>query len=417
MADRSGGTELAKKRRYQKTHPWITFAAGLHDAPPTFWMRLGDARAKCEQVAGIPLPPKVAADLDAMYLAKGVLGTTAIEGNTLTEDQVKRLLAGELELPESKKYLAQEVENIVSACNYIIEHALAHRGTVSPDLIRRFNALVLKDLDLPEEVAAGELRAHSVTVARYLGPPHEDCPYLVQRLCDWINSRDFELTDHGLAGPILKAIIAHLYIAWIHPFGDGNGRTARLIEYYLMTSAGVPLPAAHLLSNHYNSTKTEYLRQLHKASRSGGKIVPFVDYALAGFVDGLDEQLLTIRAHQTMVAWRDMTREHFNSASVVAARRHQLLMAISWQPKPVPINEITELTTGLAAAYAKKTRRTLARDISHLERNGWVELSGDGVRARTEILRAFVPELLPPRDDQMELDLRQGAGAMVGENG
>ena len=49
-----------------------------------------------------------------------------------------------------------------------------------------------------------------------------------------------------MAEGILKATLAHLYIAWIHPFGDGNGRTARLVEFMLLSRAGVPSPSAHL---------------------------------------------------------------------------------------------------------------------------------------------------------------------------
>jgi hypothetical protein len=54
---------------------------------------------------------------------------------------------------------------------------------------------------------------------------------------------------------LIAAVVAHVYFEWIHPFGDGNGRTGRLIELKLLLEAGVPQPAAHLLSNHYNATR------------------------------------------------------------------------------------------------------------------------------------------------------------------
>ena len=59
-------------------------------------MNLGEARSKCEHIAGVPLRPTVARELHQLYLAKGVLGTTAIEGNTLSEEQVRQLLEGQL---------------------------------------------------------------------------------------------------------------------------------------------------------------------------------------------------------------------------------------------------------------------------------------------------------------------------------
>jgi hypothetical protein len=63
-------------------------------------------------------------------------------------------------------------------------------------------------------------------------------------------------------------------------------------------SASIPSPAAHLLSNHYNLTRQEYYRQLDRASQSGGEILPFLGYALEGFVDGLRSQLSLIRVQQ-----------------------------------------------------------------------------------------------------------------------
>ncbi len=79
--------------------------------------------------------------------------------------------------------------------------------------------------------------------------------------------------------------MAHLYIAWIHPFGDGNGRTARFLEVKILLRAGIPTVAAHLLSNHYNATRSAYYRQLQRASASGGYVAPFIQYALQGFID------------------------------------------------------------------------------------------------------------------------------------
>ena len=108
----------------------------------------------------------------------------------------------------------------------------------------------------------------------------------------WLNGSDFAPTeDKRLVYAILKAIIAHLHLSWIHPFGDGNGRVARLLEFQILIGAGVPAASAHLLSNHYNLTRSEYYRQLDRASATGGNVVPFVSYAVRGFLDGLKQQI------------------------------------------------------------------------------------------------------------------------------
>ncbi len=62
---------------------------------------------------------------------------------------------------------------------------------------------------------------------------------------------------------VAKAVLAHLYIAWIHPFADGNGRTARLVEFQILAQSGlIPLPAANLLRDHYNKTRDRYYAEL-----------------------------------------------------------------------------------------------------------------------------------------------------------
>ena len=67
-------------------------------------MLLGEVQSKCEHIAGVPLRPATAEMLHRLYLAKGIQATTAIEGNTLSEDEVVRLIQGNLELPPSKEY-------------------------------------------------------------------------------------------------------------------------------------------------------------------------------------------------------------------------------------------------------------------------------------------------------------------------
>ena len=80
-------------------------------------MALGEAASKCEHIAGVPLAPEVAKRVHQLYLAKGAAATTAIEGNSLSEEEVERLIDGSLVLPASQQYLADEVQNIIGIAN------------------------------------------------------------------------------------------------------------------------------------------------------------------------------------------------------------------------------------------------------------------------------------------------------------
>jgi Fic family protein len=356
---------------------------------------LGEAQSKCEHIAGVPLKPETAEELQRVYLFKGASATTAIEGNTLTEEEARAYVEKKLELPPSKKYLGQEIENIVNAFNSIIDHVkIGKAGRIKVEDLNRCNYLTLKGLNLPEDVIPGKTRKYSVKVGSYRGAPSKDCQYLLQRTCDWINGKGFTLGEgHEIASGILKAIISHLYIAWIHPYGDGNGRTARLIEFQILLDAGVPSPAAHLPSNHYNLTRTEYYRQLAQTSRTAD-IVPFIKYALQGFVDGLVSQLETIRNQTLDVSWENYIHEYFKNNSGPAQERRRLLtLDLSKQTEPVLLLQLKHLSPRLAELYAIKNQKVIYNDVKELISAGLIvqESKEKGVESNKKIISAFLP--------------------------
>ena len=387
------------KRTYERTHPWLKFELVLASVDPRLWMQLGEVRSKCEHIAGVPLKPEVARDFLRLYLARGVAATTAIEGNTLTPGQAARRLDGKpVEVPPSKAYQVQEIDNVIEALNAIVAKELGEGSIrpITPKRVKEFNALVLKGLALEPDVVPGQVRKHQVGVAQYRGAPAEDCEYLLDRMCAWLNGPSFDpsqdLRSLELPIAVIKAVLAHLYIEWIHPFADGNGRTGRLVEVQILAMAGVPQVACHLLSNHYNETRPEYYRQLQRASESGGDVLPFLAYAIGGMVDGLTEQVGRVRLEQWEVAWRNFVYDTFASRkSHAAARARDLLLALSARPAPVPRKDLPGLSPAVALAYAKRTEKTLSRDLNELENLGLVVKEAAGYRARRELILAFRP--------------------------
>ncbi len=389
--------KVTKARTYLRTHPWLTFAADLKRAPAKLWMLLGAIQSKCEHVANAMLPPNVAKELHTLFLAKGVHATTAIEGNTLTEEQVRARINKMLPLPESKEYQGQEVDNIVAACNTLAAYALDDDSEcqLTAEMICKFNKQVLVDLPVEEGVVPGAIRKTSVGVADYRGAPAEDCEFLLRQLCDWINESKPAQGDE-VTQAVLQAVLAHLYLAWIHPFGDGNGRTARLVEVLILFHARVPTVAAHLLSNHYNQTRSEYYRQLSRASKSGGDVFPFLQYAAQGFYDGLNGQIDTIRKFQTEMTWRDYVYSQFrDQSSVASARQRAIALAMGLNDRRFFSSaQIRLLTPELAQMYAHKTAKTVSRDLNKLRELKLIQRTKRGhlVRANTDLLRSFLPK-------------------------
>ena len=398
---------LTKKRSYERTHPWLTFRFDLNRLRPADWLALGEAASKSEHIAGAALDPEIADNLHSLYLARGALATTAIEGNTLSESEVRERIDGTLRLPPSREYLGREIDNIVDACNMLADELdEENRIPLTVERIRWMNETVLRNLEVEDYVAPGRLRRTDVSVGSYRCPNWQDAEFLLSRLCTVLDS--FVL-PHGAQVPhaILKAIFAHLYLVWIHPFGDGNGRTARLVELAVLLEAGMPLPACHLLSSHYNLTRTEYYRQLARASRTENGIYQFSAYAIAGLVDGLRGQIEEIREHQLDVAWINFVYRRFRDMEGSGARRlRTLALALSRVREETAIDQLPNLTADLARAYANVSRRTLVRDVAALERMGLLLRGRSTVRADREQILA----LLPWRN-------RTAAKQAVGQNG
>ena len=385
---------MTNQLTYETTHPWLNFEINLQSAPPNFWMAVGECQSKCEHLAGMPLAPEIDKFLHQVYLAKGVAATTAIEGNTLSEEQVLQHIQGKLSVPPSQEYLKQEIDNIIQGCNLIL-HEIKN-GTQPPldlERILQLNKIVLNNLScMGPEIAPGEIRRYSVGAGSYRGAPAEDCEHLIRQLCEWLNSETFQ-PKPGMEVPyaIIKAIIAHVYIAWIHPFGDGNGRTARLIEVQILLSSGVPSPAAHLLSNHYNKTRNEYYQNLDRARTN---LISFLLYAVNGLRDELRDQIATVRREQWDIAWVNHVHRTFDKLKGRPHdRRKHLVLDLSKSQSPVPFQELSKISPRVAIDYKDRSYRTVLRDLEKLLATGLIAFDEEakGWRARREIILAFLP--------------------------
>ena len=414
-------TRHDETREYASTHPWIDFDARfVNDLSPESWMLLGKADALCAELAGTPLKPAVAHRLSELTLIRGAQATVAIEGNTLTQEQVAGIRAGTYSAPPSRAYQEREVQNILRAFERLDAVVTEGDGSrLSADLICELNHWVLDGVDPDADTSPGSIRTHSVVVGSYVGAPARDCLYLLEQLADWLDGETFRPPLHpgtasssahpGTAradiesgGPaddpiafarcIASALLAHLYIAWIHPFADGNGRTARLLEYLILARSGmVPLPAANLMANHFNLTRDRYYRRLDAASRERDT-AGFLAYGIEGLVDGLVEHTDAVREQHLALAWESYVNEVMSQfpTSPASERQQALLMALPPGGTVAKAN-LAGLTPWLAQVYARAGPRTLARDLNRLEGAGLIDVSKEGISARIDLMSAFLP--------------------------
>ncbi len=355
---------------------------------------LGECEAYVEALTDIPLKPKDRSKLHSVSLIKGARATTAIEGNTLTEEEIEKLQEG-WKLPPSKEYLEIEVNNIIEAFDQILHEVTeeSKEYVVTPELIKRLHLMVGKELGEHFDAIPGRFRDDRRVVGRYLAPDHREVSKLIGNLCAWLMTEfHFEKgQDFSLA--VIQAIVTHVYIEWIHPFGDGNGRTGRLLEFYILLRAGLPSIASHILSNFYNQTRQEYYRQFDNA-RNKQNLTEFIAYVVRGFRDGLKETLKVIQRGQFVIFWHNFIYETFSEmryTKIAAFKRKRELMLEVPIDKEMDAGEVVLLSPKVAQKYAMLKRSTVLRDLKELQEVKLLVKTGRKYRANVQILKAMMP--------------------------
>lgn len=360
--------------------------------------KLGECSAIVKSLVYLPLEPSVRARLMHVSLIKGAQATTAIEGNTLSEEEVNAIAEG-AKLPESRKYLEIEVKNVLEALNGIFADVV-HEGKavyVSNDLIRNFHKMIGKDLGEHFEAIPGKFRENNVVVGTYRAPEYCYVTELMTRLCNWLK-KEFSFKHdekQDFTESIIESIAVHVYIAWIHPFGDGNGRTARLMEFYLLLRGGMPNICSHILSNHYNQTRSDYYRQLEKAGKER-QLTDFIEYAVQGFLDGVNEVLWDVQRHQITNAWKNYIYEVFEQEEkkINDPKKKRLRSVVLSMDlfDSYSLNELQQTSVDVAATYKNLSGRTINRDANELIELDLIEKENDKYQANISKLVGKLPK-------------------------
>lgn len=356
---------------------------------------LGECDAFVRALSDIPLQPEYRRRLLNVALIKGAQSTTAIEGNTLSEEEVEKIRDG-WKLPPSKEYLETEVRNILDAFNTLLYEIVTENevNIITPDLIKKFHRVIGKDLGDHFDAVPGRFREDMRHVGPYLAPDHREVPNLIEKFCAWIG-KEFHYHDgQDFSTAVVQAIVTHVYIEWIHPFGDGNGRTGRLLEFYILLRAGLPGIVSHILFNYYNQTRPEYYRQLDRA-RKKKDLTEFLEYALRGFRDGLKENLNIIQGGQFEIFWQHHIYETFADLKYTkkgAFKRKRALILQMPLGKQLTVDELLEVTPDIARRYATVGRATVLRDLAELQQVDLIAKEGRRYTPKTKVLMALMPD-------------------------
>ena len=215
-------------------------------------------------------------------------GSVAIEGNTLSEEQITAILSGKRVVGSRREIL--EVEN----ANRAYEEARTWRASREEDLLTA-HAILMKGLTEP----AGAYRRTNVGIVQgarvaHVAPPARRVPGLMRTLLGWIESTS--------TPALIRSCVAHYEMLFIHPFTDGNGRMARLWQHVLLLEAA-PILDAVPMESVIRDRQGSYYDVLGQCDRSGDRTA-FVEFALEALRDAIGATLSELRTVRPTPATR-----------------------------------------------------------------------------------------------------------------
>ena len=212
--------------------------------------------------------------------------STAIEGSTLTENEVIELL--DIGKPANKREFLHNlmVFDHHKALLFTVEMAKC-KGKISEKQIQQISALVMKNTGSQLNTAVGnfdaskgEYRLVSVHAGKRTFPDYRKLPALMKELVEYIDSEQKKQNINVLQ----LAFEIHFRFVSIHPFVDGNGRVARLLMNYILTYYDLPMLIVS------KSDRLKYIDTLYHAQENGN-MVPFYEFMLRQYIKFLKHEI------------------------------------------------------------------------------------------------------------------------------
>lgn len=343
-------------------------------------MEIEAARAVVEQVA---LPPAVESELRRRARVRATHYSTRIEGNRLTLAEAEQVVAGQRVRLHGRERDAGEVRNYWKAL-LRVEELAARKTDLTEDLIRRLHALVEHGRTRPTPYRDGQnmIRESETGALVYLPPEAKDVSTLMKGLVDWVRQTRSELLP-----PPLVAGLAHYQFVTIHPYYDGNGRTARLLATFLLQRDGYGLNGffsieeehARDLSAYYNSLAVHPHHNYYEG-RATTDLTPWVEYFLSTLA-----AVFTAAKEEVLRLVRDGLRVEPDALRRLDPRARAALALFTHQDR------ITATDVASTLGLSSRTARLLLQDWVG---DGWIVVADPSRRGRTYELSAVYRQFI-----------------------
>ena len=282
--------------------------------------------------------------------------STHIEGTQLTLKQAREILAGK-SLRGIRKDDRQELLNYKKAMDFVAEY-LGKKSEITEGLIKKIHRILVKDVRGGSLEPGKYRRVQNYVVNSLTGeiiytpPPPSKVPKLMEEFVRWLN-------EETSISPVLIAGIAQYQFVDIHPFLDGNGRTARLLCTLILYQNGYDFKRLFSLSEYYDKDRPSYYNAIQSVRNNDMDMTYWLEY----FTEGLKNQLIEVKIKGEMAIKKEVILE--KAKRVNLNQRQQEILLYLVEEGRVSVEKIVRRFNWV--------RRTVQRDLVKLVNLGFIK--------------------------------------------
>lgn len=324
---------------------------------------LAKSKAAVLSLTLIPFQRSWADRLQVVQLKREVAGTSRIEGADFTD---RELDAAMKESPEQLQTRSQR-QAAAAVGTYRWIAGLPSDLPITADLICEIHRRIVTGAD-DDHCAPGVIRKRDENVT-FGAPRHrgaeggDECQKAFTGMAQAIQR---EFRDHD---PLIQALAAHYHFAAMHPFLDGNGRTARALEALMLQRQGLRDSLFIAMSNFYYEEKNGYLTALAEVRSAGHDLTPFLLFGLRGVELQCMRLFSEIRTNLQKALFRNMMYDLFNRLQTirkrVIAERHIEILKLLLDVESLLLEEVVGRTKFIYGRL-KNPYKALIRDLNYL---------------------------------------------------
>lgn len=291
-------------------------------------------------------------------LMEEAIYSSKMEGASTTRIVAKDMLRKK-KSPQNKSQ--QMIVNNYNTIQYIVEHK---DEPLTEELLLTIHRLMTeKTLDILED--AGRFRTNDKVVVAdmvegdiiYTPPSFQEIPEFVESLCDFFNNDNPRTFIH----PIIRGIIVHFMLAFMHPFVDGNGRTARALFYWYMLKEGYKLTEYMSISRVIAKSKSNYEKAFRYVENDGNDMGYFVAYNLGA----LEKSFQQLRDYIQRKQREKRAASSFMMAGNINQRQALVLQRLKEEPDTIFTVKDVQEQFSVSSMTARK-------DLSDLVQQGYM---------------------------------------------